>query len=142
MSGLIINKTVTIPLSEFQFRSVHSSGPGGQNVNKVNSKVVLRWNVRESAALSEPMRQRFEAIWASRINQDGWTTITSQRHRERRRNQDDCLSKLRRMLQDALKPVKPRRPTRPTRASGVRRRQDKQKLSQKKQLRRSPPSSD
>ena len=138
MSTLIINKSLTIPLSELRFSSVRSAGPGGQHVNKVNTKVVLRWNLRQSKTLPEEVRQRFSQLWASRISQDGWLTLSSQRHRERRRNFDDCLRKLRVMILDALKPVKPRRSTRPTGASRVRRRRDKQRQSQKKQQRRQP----
>ena len=138
MSALIINKNLTIPLSELHFSSVRSAGPGGQHVNKVSTKVVLRWNVRQSTVLPEHVRQRFSQLWASRISQEGWLTLSSQRHRERRRNLSDCLQKLRIMMLDALEPVKPRRPTRPTASSRVRRRQDKQRLSQKKKQRRQP----
>ena len=138
MSALIINKNLTIPLSELHFQSVHSSGPGGQHVNKASTKVVLRWNLRESTVLSDSVRLRVQDVWASRISRDGWLTISSQRYRERRRNLNDCLEKLQALIRHALKPVKPRRPTRPTRASRDRRRRDKQKQSQKKDLRRSP----
>lgn len=136
MSILIINKSLQIPLSELQFSSVRSGGPGGQNVNKVNSKVVLRWNLCQSTVLPEPVRQRLIQRWATRISHDGWLTLSSQRHRERRRNLSDCLEKLQTMVRSALEPVKPRRPTQPTRASRHRRQQDKQQLSHKKQSRR------
>ena len=142
MPDLIINKTLTIPRSELQFRSVHSSGPGGQHVNKASTKVVLRWNLQESSALPEPIRRRMLDLWAARVSRDGWLTITSQRHRERGRNLEDCLGRLRGMIRDTLKPVKSRRPTRPTQASCRRRRQDKEKQSQKKERRRSPEWSD
>ncbi len=136
MSILIINKSLKIPLSELQFSAVRSGGPGGQNVNKVNSKVVLRWHLRESTVLPGAVRQRLSERWASRISQDGWLTLSSQRHRERRRNLRDCLQKLQAMVLDALEPVKPRRPTQPTHASRRRRQQNKEQLSQKKRSRR------
>ena len=93
---LIVNSRLQIPLSEFEFTYVRSSGPGGQNVNKVNSKALLRWPVIRSASLPPDVRERFLRRFASRLTTEGELLINSQRYRDQGRNADDCLEKLRR----------------------------------------------
>jgi ribosome-associated protein len=138
MSNLIINESIRIPYAEFQLRAVRSQGPGGQNVNKVNSKVVLQWNVSESPSLPPAVRHRFLRLAQSYLSQTGVLTIASQRTRHRHRNQEDCFEKLRAMLLDAARRPTPRKPTKPTRASKLRRLRAKDLTAQKKQNRRGP----
>jgi ribosome-associated protein len=135
---LVVNRHLTVPLQEFQFTFARSSGPGGQNVNKVSSKAQLRWPVLESPSLPEPVRQRFVAKFAHRITAEGHLLVTSQRFRDAGRNVTDCLEKLRAMLLEVAVPPKLRRPTRPTRSSVRRRLEGKRKTSQKKEGRRRP----
>jgi ribosome-associated protein len=133
---LIVTPELKIPLREFRFTYARSSGPGGQNVNKVNTKAVLRWAVAASPALPEPVRQRLLAQCRRRITAEGDLLIVSQRFRDAGRNTADCLEKLRQLLVAAAAPPRPRRPTRPSRASVHRRIEQKQRQSQKKRQRR------
>jgi ribosome-associated protein len=136
---LIVNSRLRIPLAEIQFTFARSSGPGGQNVNKVSSKAVLRWAVVSSPSLPEAVRRRFLTKYRRRVTSEGELLMTSQRFRDAGRNVTDCLEKLRVMLADAADAPTPRRPTKPTKGSVRRRLDNKRKLSQKKQGRRSAP---
>jgi ribosome-associated protein len=120
------------PLGEVRFSFARSSGPGGQNVNKVESKAVLRWDVARSPSLRGAMRARFLDRFARRITQDGELVLASQRYRVRERNVADCIAKLRAMLAEVAKPPKPRKATKPTRASKERRLTAKKAQSRKK----------
>jgi ribosome-associated protein len=132
---LIIALNLQIPLREFHFTFARSSGPGGQNVNKVNSKALLRWRVATTASLPEAVRQRLLAQCHRRITAEGDLLVSSQRFRDAGRNAADCVEKLRCMIAEAAEPVRPRRPTRPTRASVRRRVEQKRRQSQKKRQR-------
>lgn len=133
---LVINAQVRIPLREFQFSYARSSGPGGQNVNKVNTKATLRWPMMASPSLPEDVRRRLLASHRSRITSEGDLLVTSQRFRDAGRNVADCLEKLRRLLIGVSSPPKRRKPTRPTRGSVERRLQSKQRQARKKGDRR------
>ena len=133
---LVVNSRLKIPLKEFRFTFARSSGPGGQNVNKLNTKALLRWPVMDSHSLPETVRRRLLAKYRRRVTAEGDLLIVSQRFRDAGRNVADCLEKLRRMLAEAAVPPKVRKPTRPTRASVHRRLEQKQKHARKKQLRR------
>lgn len=135
-SFLSVNSRLRIPLSEFEFTYARSSGPGGQNVNKVNSKALLRWPVRTSPSMPEPVRQRFLSRYGNRITAEGELLISSQRFRDQARNVDDCLERLREMLLHAATPPTRRKRTKPTRASIQRRLENKRHKSAKKQGRR------
>src|SRR5690348_15981932 len=113
---LTITPSIRIPDWELELSYARSSGPGGQNVNKVNSKAVLRWNVQTSAALPEFARARILTRLASRISGDGSLVITSDRFRDQIRNREDCFEKLRELLRAALAQPKVRKETQPTRA--------------------------
>jgi len=136
---LSVSPRIQIPDYELRFSFVRSSGPGGQNVNKVNTKAVLRWSAQSSAALPDDIRQRFLARYARRITTDGEIVISSQRFREQGQNQRDCLQKLSELLIAVATAPKRRRPSRPTKASIRRHRAKKQAHSQKKQQRRQLP---
>lgn len=135
---LAVNSRLRIPLDEFEFTFTRSSGPGGQNVNKVSSKALLRWPIRTSPSLPEAVRGRFLSKYGNRVTSDGDFLISSQRYRDQRKNIDDCLEKLRVMLAEAAAPPVHRKRTRPTRGSIERRLQTKRQKSARKQGRQRP----
>lgn len=131
--ALVINDNVSIPLSELVYTASRSSGPGGQHVNTTDTRIQLRWNVVESAALSDAGRARVLKILASRITEAGDLILASDSHRSQRRNREDVTQRLAAMVREALIPPKPRKKTRPTRASRERRLEEKRKNAQTKQ---------
>jgi ribosome-associated protein len=133
---LVVNQRLSIPLREFCIHLARSSGPGGQNVNKVSSKAVLRWPVASSPSLPDDVRRRLMAAQARRITAQGDLLVTSQRFRDAGRNVADCLEKLRSLLLEVAAAPTPRRATRPTRGSVRRRLKSKQAKADKKQSRR------
>src|SRR5690606_19887793 len=127
---------------ELELTFVRSSGPGGENVNRVNSKAVLRWNVEKTTGLPEDVRNRFIKRFANRISQSGDVVLTSDKYREQPRNAAECIDRLRQLVQ-AVRLAPPKRTrTRPTRGSVERRLQEKRSRSQRKQQRRFRPDSD
>ena len=118
---LEVNAKIQIPWTEFTVSYSRSSGPGGQNVNKVNTKANLEWSVTTSPSISEGVRQRFLSSFSSRITNDGRVVIASDEHRQQEANLKACLEKLKDMLLAVAVPPKIRRPTKPTRASKERR---------------------
>lgn len=139
---LVVNEKLSVPLREFRFTFARSSGPGGQNVNKVNTKATLRWAVETSDSLPEATKRRFLSKNRRRISREGDLVITSQRFRDQGRNVADCLSKLRDLLAEAAVAPKRRKPTRRSKSSNERRLRNKKQQSQKKDGRRKPASSD
>ncbi|MDR1957961.1 MAG: aminoacyl-tRNA hydrolase [Planctomycetaceae bacterium] len=139
---LIVTDEIRIPLEELQFTFVRSSGPGGQNVNKVASKAVLRWNPAASGCFSQQEIDRLFLLFPSYMTKAGEMVITSQRTRDALKNKLDCQEKLRTILQVILKKAVPRIPTRPTKGSVQRRLRQKSRQSQKKQCRKKPESGD
>ena len=133
---LIITPQLHIADDELNFTFVRSSGPGGQNVNKVNTKAVLRWSVASSPSLPAEVRDRFMQRFGSQVTVGGEILIASQRFRDQRQNQRDCLEKLCAMLKAVAARPKRRRKTKPTRSSIERRKTDKRVHSQKKAQRR------
>lgn len=133
---LQVNEFIQIPLSDFEFSFARSSGPGGQNVNKVNSKVFLRWYVIESDYLNEDVKQRFIERYQNRIHADGSVMLISDRHRDQAKNIEDCLEKLKMMILEVALPPKKRKKTKPTRGSKERRIQSKKRRSETKAFRR------
>ncbi len=135
---LEINETIRIPESEWEWSFVRASGPGGQNVNKVASKAVLRWHLGVSPSLPDAVKQRLSALQKKRLTQEGDLVLSSQRFRDQEKNRQDCLDKLRDMILQALAVPKPRRPSRPTRGSRLRRLAAKRHRSATKESRRQP----
>lgn len=133
---LEIAPRIWIADGEFQWTFVRSGGPGGQNVNKVASKAVLRWNVAASHCLPDDVKARFQAQQRSRITVNGDLIVTSQRYRDQERNKHDCLEKLRNMIVHAAVAPKPRKAGKPSRASRERRLQVKRHRSKIKKSRR------
>jgi ribosome-associated protein len=133
-----VNAQIAIPRREIRFSFVRSSGPGGQNVNKVASKAVLRWPIATSGSLSDELRARLVARLGRRINDRGELVLVSQRYRDQAKNIADCLEKLRTLIADAAQVPKKRKKTRlPTSARESRLRQ-KRTTSARKQSRRRP----
>jgi len=135
---LEVNRRIRIPLRELSFSFARSSGAGGQNVNKVNTKATLRWSVVDSASLPEDVRERFLARYRRRITREGTLVLTSQRFRDQGRNVADCIEKLRALLLEVATAPRSRRPTRPTRASRERRLQQKRGTGARKRMRQRP----
>jgi ribosome-associated protein len=135
---LEVNERIRIPEDEFDWSFVRSGGPGGQNVNKVASKAVLRWPVTVSPSLPEDVKARFQSQQHRRITTEGDLVLSSQRFRDQERNKQDCLDKLRDLLVQAATAPKTRKKTRPSRASKARRLEAKRRRSGTKQARRRP----
>jgi ribosome-associated protein len=131
---------IEVPPAEIRFRYARSSGPGGQNVNKVETKATLRWNAAQSAALDPGQRARLLARYAGRLTSAGELLITSQRFRDRERNREDCLARLAALLAAIERPPRPRRPTRRSRASVERRLAEKRHRAERRRQRSRPPA--
>jgi ribosome-associated protein len=133
-----ISSHIQIPDEEIQWSFARSGGPGGQNVNKVSSKAVLRWNLSGSAALPEEVKARFQELYGGQITTEGELVISSQKTRDQSRNREDCLEKLREMVLHATFKPRPRKKTRATRGSRERRLAAKRHQSARKQQRQRP----
>lgn len=120
-----INRRVSIPYSELSFSASRSSGPGGQNVNKVNSRVTLFFDVANSPSLSDRQRQLIKRRLATRVNKHGVFRVVSQKHRTQAANRDEAIERLRSLLQEALRRTKPRKRTRLPKAAKERRLKEK-----------------
>jgi len=134
--------TLIIPSGLLSVKAVRSSGPGGQNVNKVSTKVELRFDLASDTTLSAPARARLLALCKSRMDADGQIIITSEATRNRLQNLTDAREKLAALIARALTPPKPRHKTRPTLGSKIRRVEDKRQTSEKKKTRGRPASDD
>jgi ribosome-associated protein len=130
---IVIDDRTRLPDDELEVSYARSGGPGGQNVNKVNSKALLRWRFASSTALSYGARARFREAYASRITVDGDVVVQSDEHRDQAQNLSACEDKLRAMIQAVLVPPKPRRKTKPTKGSKERRLKAKQARGTTKQ---------
>lgn len=132
---MIINNNISIGEEELEFDFVRSSGPGGQNVNKVNTAVQLRFDVVNSPSLPEDVRARLIRLGGSRMTSRGVLVIDARRHRTQTQNREDAVLRLQKMIELAARKPKKRKKTRPSRASVKRRLESKAKKSQKKRLR-------
>ena len=103
--------------AEFIFQASRSGGPGGQNVNKVNSKIELRFNIQESNILTDDQKQILLAKLSAKISLDGFLIVISQRDRSQLVNKEDAIKKIYTLIEKVLQPVKRRKSTRPTRSS-------------------------
>jgi ribosome-associated protein len=138
VAALVVNDVIQVPEDEFEWTFVRAGGPGGQNVNKVASKAVLRWSLRANRTVPDEVKRRFRSQQHRRINAEGELILSCQRFRDQARNIDECLDKLREMLLAAAVVPKLRRATRPTRSSKLRRLQEKRRRTGVKQSRRRP----
>lgn len=123
-------------LKEITINAVRSSGPGGQNVNKVNTKVELRFDVRNSESLTARQKVLIEVKLGNRINDKGELVITDQSSRSQFKNKSAVIERFILLIELALKRQKKRIPTKPTKSSKLKRLDNKKRLSTKKQLRK------
>ena len=128
---------VRIAEEELDFTYSRSSGPGGQNVNRVETRVTLLFDVHGSECLSESQKHRIAGRLATRINREGILRVVSQRHRTREANRRAAVERFEELLTEALKRQRPRRKTRVPRAAKRRRLEGKRRRGELKQLRKS-----
>lgn len=127
---------IKIPFSEFTFSFARSSGAGGQNINKVNTKAVMYWDISISESISPEIKQRFRERYGNYIIDSDLVQITSQKNRTQKANIDDCVSKLHAMLEEVRVPPKPRKKTKPKRSAIEKRLKGKKIDSEKKRNRK------
>ena len=137
-----ITERISIDEAELDESFVRSSGPGGQNVNKLSTAVQLRFDVRQSPSLPNDVAVRLMRLAGKRLTKDGVIVIVAQRHRTQERNRADALERLVELIREAAVPPVPRRATKPTGASKKQRLESKKRRSGIKSLRRSKPSLD
>ena len=136
--ALVITAEITLPSADLVWTAVRASGPGGQNVNKVSSKVALRFNLAGTTALPEAVRARLQRLCASRLDAGGWLMIASQKTRDQSRNLEDCRARLKALVLRVLEAPKPRKPTRPSLGAKLRRLDAKKQTSARKAARQTP----
>ena len=135
-SGIQINKAFFIPKYELEISTSLSGGSGGQHVNKTNTKVVLRWNIKKSLVLNE--YQRTLLLKKLHLTTEGELVILSDESRSQRQNINNALKKCKHRVEQALIVPKKRKPTKPTRSSQRKRVERKKHHAEKKQNRRKP----
>lgn len=139
---LEINDQCSIDEAELSFSATTSSGPGGQHVNRSQTRVTLRFDVDHSPSLSEEQRARIHQGLSTRISREGILRISSQRHRSQMRNRDQTIERFVELLGEALREDAPRHPTRTPPAAKRRRVDDKRRRGGVKRLRRKPDDED
>ncbi len=139
MSLIQVTPRIALDETELEESFLRASGAGGQNIQKVETAVQLRFNVRASPNLNEYVRARLEKLAGRRLTLDGVIVITAQRHRTRERNRDDAQERLFDLIRQAAEPPPPiRRPTRPSLGSKKRRLESKTRTGSVKKLRGKP----
>jgi len=138
MDALPIDRRITLPARDLSWTAVRASGAGGQNVNKVASKVELRFDLAGTTVLDGAVKVRLARLAKGRLDADGRIVIVRQRHRDQARNIEDAREALAELVRAALVRPKKRRPTRPTRASKERRLEAKKARGATKRSRRAP----
>jgi ribosome-associated protein len=131
-----IDDNLQIPESEIVFTASRGGGPGGQHVNKVATRVTLRFDVRNSASLDDAQRRRIESRLANRINKEGVLQLSSHATRSQAANKERLLERFAELLAGALKPRRRRRRTSPSRAARERRLREKRQRAETKRRRR------
>ncbi|WP_342348761.1 alternative ribosome rescue aminoacyl-tRNA hydrolase ArfB [uncultured Nitrospira sp.] len=139
---IVITPHLSIPDSDVRFSAARSAGPGGQHVNKVNSRVILEFDVNHTSVLSGYQKRRITEAVGQRMNQEGVLRLQAQRHRTQSANRADLLEKFVKILQDALRPVKIRVPTRVPNRVREKRLEEKKLRTRVKRVRQNPKSLD
>ena len=137
-SDIFINDRLSVPMSDLRFETARSSGPGGQHVNKTESRVTLVFDLDAAVTLSDEMRQRVRECHPNRISKRGQLRVSSQSHRSQKANREETVERFTDLLRDALAPVQERRPTRVPSRARRQRAEDKRRQSSKKALRQKP----
>lgn len=130
-----INEQLSIPPEELEYSFSRSSGPGGQNVNKLATKVLLRFDVAASGALSDEQKSIIRRRLSTRIGKDGSLRVVAGSERSQKANREAAIERFARLLADALRPRKKRKKTRPTAASRERRLTEKKRQGERKRSR-------
>src|SRR5688500_13039915 len=117
METIRLGPGVEAPLAELDFAFARSSGPGGQHVNRAETKVELRWDVAQSPSLSDEQRQILQEQLASYISSDGILRLTSDESRSQHRNRESVVQRLQALTGEALRPRRARHTTRPSRSA-------------------------
>lgn len=132
METIDLGRGIQLPLSELDFSFARSGGPGGQHVNRAETKVELRWDVAASPSLDEGQRARVREELASYITDDGVLRLSSGETRSQHRNREAVVARLQALMARALQPRRSRRPTRPSRSARERRLDQKRARGEKK----------
>jgi ribosome-associated protein len=132
---IAIDEHLSIPDEEVTFATSRSGGPGGQNVNKLETRVTLRFDLAGSSVLAGEQKARLRERLATRITRDGVLQISSQRHRTQGANREAAVERFAELLRENLREEPPRRKTRPTRAAKARRLDEKRRQSRRKRER-------
>lgn len=133
-----IDENLAIPDEEVSFTTSRSGGPGGQNVNKLETRVTLRFDLAGSPSLTEEQKARLRERLATRITRDGVLQVTSQKHRSQGANREAAVERFAELLGENLREEPPRRKTRPSRAARARRVEEKRRQGQRKRERTAP----
>jgi ribosome-associated protein len=131
-----INKNIVIKESELTFNFIHSSGPGGQNVNKVSTAVQLRFDIESSDSLIEEVKTRLKSIAGKKVTKEGILIIEAKRFRTQEKNRQDAITRLIDLIEKASRKIKRRIRTNPTAGSNQKRIEIKKRLSEKKKMRK------
>lgn len=136
MDDLRISSRVTLPASDLSWSAARSGGPGGQNVNKVATKVDLRFDLQGTSALNASVKNRLRRLARNQLDSEGRVMVTSSATRDQHRNLEDARDKLAALVRRALHPPKKRKKTKPSRGAKERRLKSKRERAEKKQGRK------
>ena len=139
MDDLVVSERITIPAAELRVSFARSGGPGGQNVNKVETKVELRWTPADTGAFTDADKAWLLQRLEGRLTSEGELLVTSSRTRDQTRNREDARQKLAEALRKALTRPKRRRKTKPSRGAIEKRLEQKKQTARKKESRRAGP---
>lgn len=131
-----INQNISIKKSELTFNFIRSSGPGGQNVNKVATAVQLRFDITSSESLSEDVKTRLKSLAGKKVTKDGVLIIEAKRFRTQEKNRQDAIERLIALIDKSSRKKKHRVKTNPTKASNQKRIETKKRQSDKKKMRK------
>ena len=137
MERLRVNQRVSIPEDELRFTASRSSGPGGQNVNKVSTRITLLFDLENSPSLTRAQKERIKRRLSTRISNQGILRVVCQRHRRQAANKREVVERFGRLVADALRTRPPRKKTQVSRGAKKRRREEKERRSRIKRLRSS-----
>ena len=142
MTGVHVNRSLTIPDDEIELSFSTSGGPGGQHANKTATRVEIAWNLEASRALDEGARAQIRRKLGHRIDSTGRLRVVSDDHRSQLKNRQEAMARLAKLVREALRPERRRLPTAPTRTATERRLETKRLRAETKALRRTPAPDD